>query len=48
MTQQLTTLTGLVLLAFGKAQRDRALPEIRGLLAGLAAALALLTASTCH
>lgn len=48
MTRHLATLTGLALVALGKAQYDRALPEIRGLLAGLTVALALLTASTWH
>ncbi|WP_327309838.1 hypothetical protein OG730_41885 (plasmid) [Streptomyces sp. NBC_01298] len=46
MTAHLATLTGLMALAFGKAQHTDALPELRGLLGGLTAALALLTAST--
>ncbi|MFE4309215.1 hypothetical protein ACFRR6_24560 [Streptomyces sp. NPDC056891] len=48
MTQQCAALTSLAFLAFAKAQHDRALPEIRGLLAGLTVAFALLTLSSTN
>ncbi|MFE0774169.1 hypothetical protein [Streptomyces sp. NPDC058861] len=48
MTAKLATLTGLALAFFAKAQRDKCLPEIRGLLAGLTFALALLTPTSIN